>query len=652
MTTTVKLLSTYDNFPPYTILDLPDDIAAKLLAGGIGATTDLTGGERRYKTTTSVSATPRQDPPANTTVGPGERKEFTVPPGYRLQVSGSATVETLNDKGVWEKSGNGPFGTQRQVRVASNSGTVNVTARDNPPLPKVGSSIMWLGDSITALLGVLPNVPKHRAIRPLEFSLPNINSAGAFVSIKQAGPDCVTGIGTLRYYAATDSMSWQAFGDTEGARVPVPTVGFYALESGTAGNTMYIAAIGRFKPTTDKSDTLNVTGRPEHRSNVNSAGIMGWTNALLGGAFSDITCYAVSGAKTLEWVAGMSQFEGKYSDITHIMLSTNDVFTLVDVGMAISNLETIIQSRQAIGSTVVVGCLLPAGTRNAAATQAAVEYNRQVRAMALRLNFDAWDAWEYVGAAGGTGNYEANMSQDQLHPTSLGAYRIAKNKIVPIMQKYVQPAARLFAGALFDATNNPYGNLLANGQLKGTAGTANATGISGQAPDNWTVIREGSATPALTVVSTAPDSAGSTSRTDGRLGKYWTLAINNSTGAQGEAARALASTTTGFAAGDYVVLEGEFQISGTGIQAVEAMIITSGGTQRASFAVRGDYASAGSAFDLSGDTVPIQFRSVPLLLETGTTSLQVSLYVYMKAGGVATLNVSQNINLHRVPAPV
>lgn len=45
MPTTIRLLSTYQNYKPNTIITVADSVANALLAGGIGATTDLTGGE-------------------------------------------------------------------------------------------------------------------------------------------------------------------------------------------------------------------------------------------------------------------------------------------------------------------------------------------------------------------------------------------------------------------------------------------------------------------------------------------------------------------------------------------------------------------------------------------------------------------------------
>lgn len=91
MTTTVKLLSTYDNFPPYTILDLPDNVAAALLAGGIGATTDLTGGTRRY-TGASIfqKGAPQQPVAPFTLAGSQTTPSIFVPQGTAVVLKPSA----------------------------------------------------------------------------------------------------------------------------------------------------------------------------------------------------------------------------------------------------------------------------------------------------------------------------------------------------------------------------------------------------------------------------------------------------------------------------------------------------------------------------------------------------------------------------------
>ncbi len=162
MTTTVKLLSTYNNFGPRTILDLPDDIAAKLLLGGIGATTDLTGGTRGYQEAPFVGSTPAPTLPPARAVNAGQRYTMTVPAGVTVVLTGSSDVsgtrEVLTSSGAVAGStplqaGStltaGPYSVDTSVRLVVNAGTVATSVR----AATSGQAAPDLGPSITVPAG-------------------------------------------------------------------------------------------------------------------------------------------------------------------------------------------------------------------------------------------------------------------------------------------------------------------------------------------------------------------------------------------------------------------------------------------------------------------------------------------------------------------
>jgi len=104
MSITVKLLSTYKNFTPYTILDLPDDVANALLANGVGATTDLTGGvPAAYSDGAAYATAPTVEAKAPFVVRSLDRQTVTVPSGRSLKVVGTVgaagVLESLNSWG-------------------------------------------------------------------------------------------------------------------------------------------------------------------------------------------------------------------------------------------------------------------------------------------------------------------------------------------------------------------------------------------------------------------------------------------------------------------------------------------------------------------------------------------------------------------------
>lgn len=588
MAQTIRLTSTYGDNRPNSIITVDDATAAALLAGGIGATTSLAGGV--YNASSA-----------------------NYPTAVRSVVSKPETEM------------------------------------------EVSRSIMYIGDSISANMISMPHVPRNSAVRYMAPATPNLNTAGPFVVVAWTAATCPSGNGTLRYYAADSTMTWQAFGDTEGPRVTISSEAcFYRIDSGTGGKEVYLALIPRWKPTVDRADTFNVSGTINLRNNCASAGIVGWTNTLLGNPYDVVYPFCISSIRAADWWAARAQWQDIYSDDTHVFVGTNDVNSRATAQQALIDVENIVRARLAIGSNVVVGCLLPYDDRTAAMTQAAVEFNIGVRAMGERLGVKVWDAWRYVGLSTGSGGFAPGMSADKLHPTSKGSYVIAKRGIVPLLAPRVRPLlTKPFAGAAFDAVNAPYGNLLTNAQLTGTV-TASSAGITGELPTSWTAVRESGST--ITAVSKAPASAGATPLPDNIPGAYWSVAISNANASavNGEGIRLRPSglINTGFTAGDYVVFEGEFRISGSGIQAFSVVNTIQGGLSPTSSAIDMSLGAATATDNLDGDTVRIPFRSTPILVEAANTSMSVAVIVVMNVGGTATVELSPvGLSLHKVPAP-
>lgn len=520
---------------------------------------------------------------------------------------------------------------------------------------QVNSSIMYLGDSISAQSINMAHAPRNLPTRILSPTMTNLNAGGLFVIQTFFTKNTPVGNGTLRFYAADKTMTWQAFGDSEGPRVAVSASAlFYRLDSGAGDHEAYISILPRNMPTADKSDTVNVVGTPIIRNNAASNGIVGWTNTLLGPVFDVVYPFAIPGVQASEWWAARSQWQDIYTDVTHIFLGTNDVTTRATALRCLADIESMVNLRLAIGSAVVVGCLLPFDGRTTAGTRAVVEFNLGLRAMGERLGFKVWDAWPVVGLSTGTGGWAPGLAVDTLHPTSKGGYIIAKRAIVPLIKQLAKPTLpRAFAGALWDAVDAPYGNILVNPQLTGAV-TISRTGITGEEPTGWGVYR-GSGT-SITAVSKAPASAGAVPLPDGVQGNYWSTQISNANAGatDGESInwRPTSLITTGYAVGTWVVFEGWCRVSGTGIQYIKISNNLQGGTNPQSVAVEQQQGTTAAAGDLDGDTVIIPFRSMPIQVEAATTSMSVSFAVGMNIGGTATFEISpQGLALHPVDAP-
>lgn len=524
--------------------------------------------------------------------------------------------------------------------------------------PRAASSVLFLGDSITFAGQILPNIPTQLGVRTATPAYTNLNSGGQFIIrtyLSQATP---TGAGsTLRFYAATSSITFQAAGDAEGPPVPVSSAAMmYAVPSANPDYVCYLGTLPRNKPTADKADTItNIGSTLAHVSDRSTFGIVGWAQTLLGAPFTNATTFAVDGARSTDVLAARAQWENIVSDVTHIFLGTNDVVNDADPTLvrgkaltALAALETIVAMRQALGSAVVVGSLLPHDVRETVTIQAAAEFNLGVREMADRMGFRVWDAGPYVTQASGL--WVPAYTKDGLHPSGIGAYVIAKRAIAPAVQelvrKYSPPVPAL---AVADVTNAPYGNLLPNPGMTGSAAPGDA-GASGTQPTSWRVARDAGSN--IVAVCTAPDAGGAEALPDGRPGKYFTVAISNP-GAGVEAMRIRTQVAvppgTAYVAGDYFVFEGEFLISGTGIRTFYVQFTTSGGPGVVSFALTEDPTT--NIANLDGDTVRVVFRSKPVKLD-GTTGILPGIAVSLLAGGAATIKIPQGaLNVHKVPAP-
>lgn len=520
--------------------------------------------------------------------------------------------------------------------------------------PEFSRTAMYLGDSISEAAVGAANLPRNRPVRYISPTFPNLNVNGSFMSRLMASPNAPTANGTLRYYAADSTLTWQANGDTEGPRVTVSMENcFYRVESGTGGRELYISAIPRMKPNADASDSISLVGNVKLRNNCASHGIVGWTNALLGNPFDVVYMFAISSIRASDWWAARSQWQDIYTDVTHIFLGTNDVTDLATSQQALRDLESIIRTRQAIGSKVVVGSLLPYNARTTAATRAAVEFNLALRTLGAKMGVPVWDAWRFVGLSTGTGSYATGMSGDGLHPGGKGGYAIAKRGIIPNMQPLIRRTlSRPFAGATYDAATAPYGNLLSIAQLTGNVAVASA-GCTGESPTGWTVVRDSGSV--ITAVSKAPASAGAVPLPDGVQGNFWTVTISNTGGVDGETIRLrpTAFLTAGVTPGDYVVFEGAIRVSGAGIQTFAVSMFTQGGAAATVVAIEENRGATTAIDNLDGDTVFIPFRTEAILLDAGNTGLNFGFTVTLNANGSAVFEVSPvGLSVHRVPAPV
>jgi hypothetical protein len=591
---TIRLLAKHDKYTPNTIVTLDAATEAGLIAARL-ATADMAGGvpyvaptiaNQRYSISVEIDPNGRSIALVG---GPGER---------RL---------SLNPNGL-------------------------------------ADSIMFLGSSSMARGSEMPHVPDLDPASNVNVTAGAINPNGIFLvgsKISWGTPRAAGG--RLNYYA-NGTVEYQAPGDTSfGPRVAVSSAQiFYTLQSGNPAYQLYTGFISRFAPATDVAVTFGApASEVQSLNNVSSWGIPGILQTLLSRPFGKAVTYAVGGTTLVDWVSAMPEWSGVQTDIT-LIYSGNDIVSRADVPSFLANMEAVIKARQAIGSAVVVGTILPANGRTALTTQAVIEANLGLKSLANRLGFILWDAWPYIAAA--DGSWASGMNADNLHANGDGATAIVERAIMPAMRHLVSEAsADIAASIAYDPVTSPFGNLVPNPSLTGTNGTK-GSGVTGEVPTSWIANRNVGST--LTAVLTAPESAGAKALPDGRIGKYLTAVVSNAnaSAAQGESLRIyLQSGITNFIPGRVYEFTGEFTIQGAGIRTIEVLFSALGSglptIRAAAITPNYDGASAVPVGALGGKARTFRFRRRLRVPAIGYTSLNVAVGATFEIGGGATIDV-------------
>lgn len=512
-------------------------------------------------------------------------------------------------------------------------------------------SIMWIGDSKTSQSVPYPNpLIADRSIpvyKPAPSSLfPNLNTVGTFVESITPSYGATAGAGAvLTFTKATNSMTWTAPGDSAGAAVDVSAGGWFRLESATAGKEIYISIIIRNVPAADATQTFSYAGYVPavDYALVNSVPAM-W-NALNGNPFGENQYFYAIGGMTSSDMYALTAWRNKYTDITHIDLTTNGLGSKAAADQTYTDVTTMITMRRALGSR----CILALPNLDNLDYGVAANIPKWKTYLAGKLEYWAttngiefYSPAEFLNTGNSLSapNVAANFNTDTVHYSQRGAYLIAKYLLDPILRQYAPKRNRLANPLVtYDATDAPNGNLIVNGVFVGTAGTANA-GTSGGVPTSWTASR-GSGSNITAVFSAL-------ARYDKKYGDLLSIRVDNLDGSANEMIR-LASTSAitagNFTAGDKVVLSGELFAAGTGIAGIRLYLWSSTG----GYVYALDHPNSADLGDLAGDTIHYVLQSMPFTIQAGFSSFVPRLEITMAAGGVATIDVVPNLCLRKVP---
>lgn len=452
--------------------------------------------------------------------------------------------------------------------------------------------VKFLADSLTQGGQTAKTGPEYQ----LQFNQTTITQASnlggitwipyAMVDGRANGGIAQTVAGTL-FTDSIGRVAWQAAGDTVGPYVDVSNGGWPYLKSGTFANSgITLAVRGATAPVPNQSSTVQTAGFPVI-NDYNLIGHVAFVAGAFGDTFYDYEAFAIAGCTSADALKFAPQAFVTPTEATVIMVGVNDLPTTDDaVKASAANIKGIIDIASAKSRRVYIHEIWP----NPSATTA-VNKNYATVSQIVKAYCDTKPNVKFISAygrmvnpntltvggntplsnpGGKTGVFNA---ADNLHTNPYGAWLGALPTIEAMSRDFPIVASEY---TTLD-TWNPVaaaGSLNVNPTLRGVGGTVTGSvGITGTAPDSWTLNRTGAAQLCTTSFKPAAD---------GGL-DWYSMAVSGAaaTGEFHELTQ-IVPLPTGVVAGDYVQLVGEFCIlstTGNGLATVAFQAAGSGNLQ-------------------------------------------------------------------------
>jgi lysophospholipase L1-like esterase len=332
---------------------------------------------------------------------------------------------------------------------------------------------------------------------------------------------------------------------------------------------------------------------------LRATGYMSWASALSNGLlqFSNALNFGVAGDNTTQVLArvpaAITTMKAASVQYCVVHCGTNDIYASPTITHAttVENLAAIYRALIGAAITPIIVPIIPraknatSGSMTTADRQRIQRINNWIRDFAWSSNMvrladptigivdHSVTNGDPIGAlTAATTAY----TYDGLHPSPRGAYWMGKAISDALQYDLIGISRRAWSQIdTFDATNNPSGNLLTNGYLTGTAGTA-GTGTSGNVASSWTARRQSGTTGAITA------SKGTVATGNGTTYPTQVLACAAAAGSATEVFQLFQQIFSNFAAGDVVVAECEIGVSAVGAGSLkEVFLLCADDTQNA-----------------------------------------------------------------------
>lgn len=349
-------------------------------------------------------------------------------------------------------------------------------------------------------------------------------------------------------------------------------------------------------------------------------GYLAVANVQLGHRFRMLNNAGVSGNTSAQMLARIQADVLAFSPAYCVVESgcPNDIGNALTLAQSIANHQAIYDALKAAGVRVVVCTPVPYGLADTVNNRTFISGLRRWQiAYALQQGHKVCDWYPSLVKTDGTGAWVTNYDLDSVHPSPLGA------KIMgTILANALRDEKAEYAGLWLPTGNaDPY-NLLANGMMIGTGGTAGPAGTSGSVATSWTPFNAGG-TSAATLSKVA--------RTDGVQGEWQQIAFTAGNADELHMQQQNTGIGTAFNVGDSVLLTAEFQVDQDWVAGLDV---------RLSLQFFGPSTNVQDLARSSGD-VGVGQPPAPggVLLVTGvvpatTTRLQAQLYSKMTTGTI------------------
>lgn len=369
--------------------------------------------------------------------------------------------------------------------------------------------LVFVGDSLTQY-GQPLRAPALFDGRPWLISTATLTNlgAGSWINYVMVDGQAGTGAAGTLFTNAAGQVAWQLTGDTLGAYVDVSQGGWYYLNSGSPNKGILIAVRGGTAPVVSQSGAVVTSGNPTTWE-YDLRGYLTWIAGGLADTFSDYQSYGIPSANTADILKFLPQVFQSEVEAVYLQAGVNDSpASGAAAATTIANLKAIVDYCTARARRVFVSEIFPNPSATAGVQRYLAVVSDAMRVYCRSKSGAVWvsavnrmASFSATAATGKTGVYNA----DNLHLVPFGGYAVAQDAVPVIKQYYPSETARRSPLSLWDSTAGA-GSLNTNPTLRGTGGVVTGgVGVTGTCPDGYSLNRSGTTQVVTTSVDAATD---------------------------------------------------------------------------------------------------------------------------------------------------